>query len=581
MSNQDVKTLLLVEDEAIIALAEKRQLESVGYLVIHSQSGEKALDLVCTRKERVDLILMDINLGMGLDGTETAQRILMTINIPILFLSSHTEKEIVEKTESITNYGYVVKNSSITVLDASIKMAFKLFDASENIREQQVALTAANEKVTLINENLQKSETELIQSEAFVRNKLRAILEPEGSIGNLELADIIDSQSIQSLMEDFYQLTGILGAILDRKGNVLVAAGWQDICTKFHRCNPTTAQHCKESDISLTIGVEEGTFKLYRCKNNMWDMVTPLVIDNCHVGNVFIGQFIFDDEQPDIELFRAQAKRYGFDEVAYMEAFERVPRFSRKTVETGMTFYAKVASMISTLSYSSLKLARAITERKNAEAEIRVLLAEKELVLKEVHHRIKNNLMNIQSMLAFQSEAQTSDASRDALIDASSRIKGMTVLYDKLYQTDSYQNVYMQEYLPVLVKEIIDIFPKKCDIQVVTSVEDVLLNVEVASTISIIVNELITNSIKYAFPGRRQGLIRVASTVRGTAIKLVYEDDGVGIPDTVTFDTSSGFGMRLIRALVEQLHGSIRIERGAGTRFLIEFDIMGPSKERR
>lgn len=385
VSTQEARILLLVEDEAIIALAEKRQLEGAGYRVIHCQSGAKALDLVCLKREPIDLILMDINLGTGLDGTETAQRILATINIPILFLSSHTEKEIVDKTESITNYGYVVKNSSITVLDASIKMAFKLFEASENIRKQQAALTAANEQMKLINENLQKSEAELTASEARVRNKLRAILEPEGSIGDLELSDIIDSQAIQSLMEDFHQLTGILGAILDMKGTVLVAAGWQDICTKFHRCNPVTAQHCRESDISLTEGVAEGTYRLYRCKNNMWDMVTPLIVDNCHVGNIFIGQFLFDDEQPDIELFRAQARRYGFDEAAYLEAFSRVPRFSRKTVETGMSFYAKVARMISTLSYSSVKLARTIAERTNAEAEIRSLLAEKELVLTETH----------------------------------------------------------------------------------------------------------------------------------------------------------------------------------------------------
>lgn len=119
--------ILLVEDEPILAIIEKTGLEKYGYKITAVDSGEKAIDLICNKKEPVDLILMDIDLGSGMDGTDAAQKILNENNIPILFLSSHTEKEIVEKTEKITSYGYVVKNSSFTVLDASIKMAYKLF----------------------------------------------------------------------------------------------------------------------------------------------------------------------------------------------------------------------------------------------------------------------------------------------------------------------------------------------------------------------------------------------------------------------------------------------------------------------
>jgi PAS domain S-box-containing protein len=130
------KTILLVEDEAIIALAEKRALERYGYSVVVAHSGEKAI----TRMKQtpgIDLILMDIDLGAGMDGTEVAAVILENHNLPVVFLSSHAEPEIVERTEKITSYGYVVKNSSITVLDASIKMAFKLFKARETLMESE------------------------------------------------------------------------------------------------------------------------------------------------------------------------------------------------------------------------------------------------------------------------------------------------------------------------------------------------------------------------------------------------------------------------------------------------------------
>jgi len=571
MDTRTSKTILLVEDEILIAMAETKQLEKEGYRIIHSLSGEKAIDLVCVKGTHVDLILMDINLGEGLDGTETAQEILKYREIPILFLSSHIEKDIVEKTESITNYGYVVKNSSITVLDASIKMAFKLFDAYISIQSQRMDMESANEEMRVINDHLVQSENQLIKSEASVRNKLKAILEPEGDITSLELSDIIDSQNIQSLMEDFHQLTGILGAILDIKGNILVAAGWQDICTKFHRCNPVTAKYCKESDTMLTNGVEEGTFKLYKCKNNMWDMVTPLVINNYHVGNIFIGQFIFDDEEPDIELFRTQARRYGFDEDEYLATLARVPRFSRKTANTGMAFYSKVAKMISELSYSSIKLSRTLNEWKNAEGKIRNLLNEKELILKEVHHRIKNNLGVINALLSMQSDNQENPDVRNILLDAASRVESMRVLYDKLYTSGNFQKANLRDYLSLLIREVLNIFPKKCPINLIVDIEDAILDAKLISVIGIIVNELVTNSIKYAFTGRAEGTIKLESFNTGSGVDIIYKDDGVGIPESVDFGNSTGFGMQLIRMLVEEVAGTIRIDREGGTKFSLSF----------
>jgi PAS domain S-box-containing protein len=135
-NQMEPKNILLVEDEAIIALSEKNQLESRNYKVVYAPTGEKAIDEV-KKNPDINLVLMDINLGNGISGTEAARKILAFHEIPLLFLSSHTEPEIVEKTESITNYGYVVKNSSITVLDASMKMAFKLFAAKQEIQRRE------------------------------------------------------------------------------------------------------------------------------------------------------------------------------------------------------------------------------------------------------------------------------------------------------------------------------------------------------------------------------------------------------------------------------------------------------------
>jgi PAS domain S-box-containing protein len=183
------------------------------------------------------------------------------------------------------------------------------------------------------------------------------------SLDDLSLEQILDVPAVQSLMDHFHALTGMGMAIVDMQGTVLVATGWQDICTKFHRVHPQTQRHCVESDTQLSRGVPAGTFKLYCCKNNMWDIATPIMIGERHLGNLFLGQFFFDDDIVDREIFREQARHCGFDEERYMAALERVPRWSRERVDTAMHFYAGFATMISRLSHSNIQLAHTLRER--------------------------------------------------------------------------------------------------------------------------------------------------------------------------------------------------------------------------
>jgi len=212
-----------------------------------------------------------------------------------------------------------------------------------------------------INERKQAEEA-LRQSEQRVRLKLESILSPDREIANLELADIVDTQAVQSLMDDFYKLDHIPIGIIDIKGNVLVGVGWQDICTKFHRAHPETCKHCVESDTKLSTGVLPGELKLYKCKNNMWDIATPIIVGGQHVGNIFVGQFFFEGESLDYEFFRSQARQYGFNEEEYIAALEKVPRFSPTAVNRIMTFFMKFANMLSQLGYSNIRLAQSLAE---------------------------------------------------------------------------------------------------------------------------------------------------------------------------------------------------------------------------
>jgi PAS domain S-box-containing protein len=217
-----------------------------------------------------------------------------------------------------------------------------------------------------------RTQDALRESEQRVRLKLESILSPEGDIRHLELADVLDAPALQSLMDAFQKLARVPMSVVDLAGRVLVAVGWQDICTKFHRVHPETCKHCLESDTHMTAGVPAGQSRLYQCKNNLWHVATPLVVGGHHVGNVFMGQFFVDDERPDLALFEAQAARYGFDRAEYLAALDAVPRLSRATLADAMAFFLKLSAMLSNLSYSNVHLARAITEREALMSSLRL-----------------------------------------------------------------------------------------------------------------------------------------------------------------------------------------------------------------
>ncbi|NBC28529.1 MAG: PAS domain S-box protein, partial [Spirochaetes bacterium] len=149
-------SILLVEDEAIIALGEQRMLERNGFAVELAHSGEDAVRRA-TADETIELILMDIDLGHGcMDGTEAARRILACRDLPIVFLSSHTEPDIVRRTEEISSYGYVVKDSGETVLTASIRMAFRLYHAHQDVRARTEAVEASERKYRMLFEAMKE-----------------------------------------------------------------------------------------------------------------------------------------------------------------------------------------------------------------------------------------------------------------------------------------------------------------------------------------------------------------------------------------------------------------------------------------
>ncbi len=183
-----------------------------------------------------------------------------------------------------------------------------------------------------------------------------------------DLEKLLNKSEIKPLIDDFYTLTGIGVAIADLKGKILLATKGQDICTKFHRTHPRTLMNCIESTTYLTQHVKPGEHLVYKCRNHMWDVVTPLAVGDRHIGNLFLGQFFYEDETPDHDLFLRQAEENGFDTDAYMKALGRVPRWSRSKIDTAISFSARYASMLSHMAFINLELAGSLKKQKLAES---------------------------------------------------------------------------------------------------------------------------------------------------------------------------------------------------------------------
>jgi PAS domain S-box-containing protein len=279
-----------------------------------------------------------------------------------VIISEHSRDQVENPVARVLREGQVVGLANHTMLIAKDGREIPITDSGAPIRIEGDKIEGV---VLVFRDQTQerKAIKAIEESEARVRAKLNAILEPDSSLESLELGDILDAGEIQSVMDNFYALTNMGVAIIDLNGKLLVAAGWQDICTKFHRVNPQTNKACIESDCELSQGVEKGQYKLYKCKNNLWELSTPIFVGNRKLGNIFFGQFFFDDDEVDRDFFRQQAKKFGFDEEKYLDALDSVPRWPRKSVDALMGFYARFAEMISRLAYSNLALARTLTER--------------------------------------------------------------------------------------------------------------------------------------------------------------------------------------------------------------------------
>jgi PAS domain S-box-containing protein len=227
-------------------------------------------------------------------------------------------------------------------------------------------------------------------------------------------------------------------------------------------------------------------------------------------------------------------------------------------------------NLLGQLQTLNADLERRVGERT---AELTATLREREVLLQEIHHRVKNNLQVISSLINMQVRQLEDTSSRDALEECQTRVQAIALIHEKLYQSKDYSRVPFSEYARGLAANIFGALGVSNDrIALKLVIQDLSLGVDKAIPCGLILNELITNALKHAFPGNRRGSVQVELHREGSGdIFFSVGDDGVGMPSGFDIDESTSLGMPLVHTLVEQLDGRLEIQSDAGTTFRVHF----------
>ncbi len=215
-----------------------------------------------------------------------------------------------------------------------------------------------------------------------------------------------------------------------------------------------------------------------------------------------------------------------------------------------------------------------ITDRKKAEDQVKASLAEKVVLLREIHHRVKNNFQVIMSLLKIQARHIQDESLRNIFKDSQNRIRSMALVHERLYRSGDLANIRSADFIKTLAGDLIQSYATQQEISLLTEVDDVSLPVDTAIPCGFIINELISNSLKHAFNKTGQGTVTISFHLSedGAACELVVRDNGSGIPESIEISKVRSMGLSLVHSTVtRQLSGKIEISRTAGTEFRINF----------
>ncbi len=418
------------------------------------------------------------------------------------------------------------------------------------------------------------------------------------------LSDLVDLPQLERLMQCLYQVTGMPYGLVDNDCKPLVVVGWADICTKFHRVNPTSFARCIESDRFVITNAKNAPYAGHKCPQGLLSYATPLIIEGEHVANVFAGQVL--NGEPDTDFFQKQAKDYGFDEPSYMEALRKVRILPKEHIEAILAFLVQLAQMLASNGLKRLrqleaeeKLRGEVEERRRAEDSARSFAErsnrltqrivnlqeeEQERIARELHDRVSSTLSligielsNLEKQLP---DVGTAEVIRDKLSDCAALVQD-AVASTRDITADLHPAILNYSGLLAALEDLGHKFSSRSDIAVDVNGSGYTVRLPASKKLALfrIVQEALVNCAKHSLA------TNVTITLRSTAdgFGLVIQDDGLGfdLKDLGEAAEESGLGLLSMRERASAIGGICRVESapGKGTQVIVELPIRAPMFE--
>ncbi len=583
-------TILLVEDEPVAARLNSEQLTKAGYNVLQAFSGTEAVESVVNNNLTLNLILMDIELGDGMDGTAAAREILKSHDIPILFFTSHTENDIICRTKDIPSYGFVLKNTGISILDSAIRMALNLHSTHSRaaLREEQEKETRYKDLVDNASEAIfvaQEGRLKLLNAAAI---ELTGRTEDELYV--IPFTELIHPEDRAFVVDNYLKRTTGGNAPTRYQFRIISkdeTVKWVEINSIFYNWNNEPATLNFLTNISERKHIEDALRKSEIKYRKIFENIQDVFYQTDINGTII-------EISPSIERYAGFTReeligRPVTDVYFHPEERNELIKLIRENGEvidyelrlhdkynieiftsTNSHFIYDSTGMITGIEGSL----RDITPRKKAEIALMESLKQKELLMIELQHRVKNNLGIISSLLSLEMPKLQDESARAVFMNARTRILSMSGIYEQLYSSGNLQSVNLAQYINDLANKLIKTYSvRNRNISLITNLAEIQLDLRRSVPLGLILNELITNVLKYAYPDGSGGSITIDLVRENEKVTLILADDGVGLPEGFSINSADTMGLSLVKMLVSQIKGWLYVDGKKGTRVSVSFRI--------
>ncbi len=592
--------ILLVEDDPIVGFKEARMLENNGYAVVRSSTGESAVRIFADDPD-IELIVMDLDLGDGIDGAEAARRILRQRDVPISFLTAHHEKKYVDRIRSVPNYGYILKNSGEYVLLNAIERGFAQFKEKLERESHYAEVCSICEGIPVMTLCLDEERVvrkmnraaeeylgtafraEKERAEDPVGNVLRCVHRDEDPRGcgygrgckrcklrGLFLETIRNgNKSHRATVPMRLQMNGTAAKAAFRASAVLLSPGkgktviltMEDI-TELHEYEKLLHTITENIPEILTITDQHLNFTYISRSNEKLTGYTAEEMESLSIKDLLTP----DSYARVTELMRTWSPE---GETLLTLELEHVKK-------DGGTFWAE--EIVTPLRNGAgevcgfLTASRDITALKKKEAELNELLRENRNLLTEINHRVSNNLATVEALAHV--ELSTGEKSKeDSIRDIINRVKAIHLIHNKMYRTDNFTGISLPEYIRDLAEAIsASLYENEAQFRLNFELDEMNFPPKYNTPLGIMTAELLTNTFKYAvFADTCEIDLRIRR--EGPTVHFTYRDSGTGLKGKADSfdDLTGGTGLLLIRELVAGLDGEITLNTDNGTEFRVNF----------